>query len=181
MKDLLQVAAQSGSGSAARALGGGLAGISRRTRRLCLILVAGLILVFAGWDSLAALSSPSENTVSVVEPTAVPTPAPPVGQPSGAAPTKNAITYAIDVREIAGLSEATAPGTIIDLWVTWDPPLTDVPELDRLIRGAMVTKMTPPVTPEGSYVAVLAVDQKQVENLLWADRYGSLSATVRSN
>jgi len=88
------------------------------------------------------------------------------------------VTYAVKVGDIAGLSPSATPGSVLDLWVTWDEPVTQVPRLQRLLRKVVLEHIAPPVTPTGPYVAMLSVSDDKVDDLLWADRYGALAATT---
>ena len=179
VRDLLQVAARSGSGSAARALGGGLAGMRTTTRRA--ILVGGTVafLVYLGWDLVAGINGPTPGgSREIPVATSIPSPSP--TGPLGAETVQDTrrVTYAIKVSDIAGLAPNTPAGTMIDLWVTWDRPITEVPRLQRLLRRVLIEQVAPPVTPDGPYVAMLSVREPQVDDLLWADRYGALGATI---
>lgn len=193
MRDLLQVAARSGSGSAARALGSGLAGMRTATRRI--LILGGIIvaMLYLGWDVFSGITQTSHRTAS---PSATAPQSAPASQDTVASPTPDPgpysgthafggshadasrVTYAIDVNEVAGLAPNVPPGTIVDIWVTWDRTVTKTPALQRLVRGAFVEEIAPPVTPNGQFVAILSVDKRKVENLLWGDRYGALSATI---
>lgn len=187
MKDLLQVATRGGSGSAARALGSGLAGMRTGTRRLLVMGVVVALFLYLGWDLFSGISRPPTTAPSMateaqragetapIAPAALPTTSPTPGE----APTSSLTGYAISLSELSGLTESTAPGTIVDLWVTWDPPLTPRPKLQRIVSGAVVDEIAPPVTPDGPYAAMLLVRQRDIEDLLWADRYGSLSAVTK--
>ena len=90
----------------------------------------------------------------------------------------NEVDYAIAAAELSGLSPDAAPGTLLDLWVAWDPPITDKPQVQPLLRGVRLNRIVPPVTPEGPEVALLSVRPSQVSDLIWGDRYGSLSVTM---
>jgi hypothetical protein len=85
--------------------------------------------------------------------------------------------YALAFEELTGLPRDVPPGTRIDLWVAWDPPVTKGPRLQRLLTNLTVEKMAPGVTP-GTDSVILAVPEKRVARLLYGDRYGELSATM---
>ncbi len=66
----------------------------------------------------------------------------------------------------------------MDLWVAWDPPITKSPRIQRLVSDVMLEKIVPPVTPDGPAAAILAIEVSEIGDLLYADRYGSLSVTL---
>jgi hypothetical protein len=90
------------------------------------------------------------------------------------------VAYAIDMSEIAGLSPTATPGTAVELWATWDRPVTESPRLQRIVRGAILQRVSLPITPDGPTVATFLVAQRDIADLLWADRYGAISATTPS-
>ena len=153
------------------------------TRKLAIFGGVAAVLIFVGWDVFAGIASPApvtegpqaEDNPSPVA-TSVPTVQPTVDT-SGDAVTER-LTYAILVEELAGLSPDATPGTVLQLWVTWDPPVTKQPKLQKLLDGVILDEIAPPVTPDGPYVALLSVARGQLDELLWADRYGTLSAAV---
>jgi hypothetical protein len=110
-------------------------------------------------DGQATPSSPSEQV-------------PPATSLQGAGETRG---YALPVAELSGLPGDAPPGTELELWVTWDPPLTKRPRLQRLIRRVVLEKMAPAVTPGGPNAAILLVPVEKLPDLVYADRYGDLS------
>lgn len=176
MKDVLQVATRSGSGSAARALGSGLAGIPSRIKRLALAGGALLLVIYLGWDMLSGLTSgaatpapPIVSTSPVMSPSPVTTPAHPSSGRAG---------YWVDIAEVTGLSPQTPVGTSVDLWVAWDPPLTKRPDIRHLLSDVLVEEIAPPLSPGDPTGVLLSIARRDRDDLLWADRYGSLSATI---
>ena len=153
------------------------------TRKLAVFGVVAGALIFVGWDVFAGLSSQGPaaekpSTASAPTPVAsVPT-TEPIDAPARV--NQDRVSYAIAVAELAGLSPTSAPGTLLELWVTWDPPITKRPKLQKLLDDVVLDEIAPPVTPEGPQVALLSVARNQLDELLWADRYGSLSAAVIS-
>ncbi len=87
-------------------------------------------------------------------------------------------TYALSVSELRGLPPNAAPGTQLELWVAWDPPLTKEPRFQLLVRRVILEKIVPGVTAEAPATALLRITKSQVPDLLYGDRYGSLSVTV---
>lgn len=83
--------------------------------------------------------------------------------------------YALPVAELSGLPGNAPPGTELELWVTWDPPVTERPRLQRLIRRVVLEKVVPAVTPDGPDAAILLVPVEKLPDLVYADRYGTIS------
>ena len=148
--------------------------MSRRTRNLAAVIAAVAALTITASTLLSSIHGPdaqepagrSHKTRQAV--------------PTEAEPSAERTSYAISLAELSGLPRDARPGTVVDLWVTWDPPLTKRPKVQPLIRGAIVEKMAPAVVPGSLPDAILSVPERQVPRLIYGDRYGSLSATVRS-
>ncbi|HVF53002.1 MAG TPA: hypothetical protein VNC78_05270 [Actinomycetota bacterium] len=87
-------------------------------------------------------------------------------------------TYAISVLDLAGLPPDARPGTIIELWVAWDPPVTKSAQVQRLLKNVVLERIIPGPVVEAPSMALLSVLPRQVPDLLYGDRYGSLSVTV---
>jgi hypothetical protein len=86
--------------------------------------------------------------------------------------------YALPVAELSGLPGDAPPGTELELWVTWDPPVTERPRLQRLIRRVVLEKVAPAVTPDGPDAAILLVPVEKLPDLVYADRYGAISVAL---
>jgi hypothetical protein len=98
------------------------------------------------------------------------------GGPSNSLPaTAQMRGYALPVAELSGLPGDARPGTELELWVTWDPPVTKRPRLQRLIRRVVLEKVAPAVTPDGPDAAILLVPVEKLPDLVYADRYGAIS------
>jgi hypothetical protein len=87
-------------------------------------------------------------------------------------------SYAIALHDLRGLPPDAEPGTSLELWATWRPPLTKERQVQKLVEGAFLERITPPLTPEGPPVAILSVPEKEIDELLFGDRFGDLSAAV---
>jgi hypothetical protein len=87
-------------------------------------------------------------------------------------------SYAIALHELPGLPPDAEPGTALELWATWRPPITKERQVQKLVEGALLERVTPPLTPEGPPVAILSVPEKEIDELLFGDRFGELSAAV---
>lgn len=95
-----------------------------------------------------------------------------------AQPTGKRQRYAIGLHDISGLPADSPPGTIIDLWVAVDPPHVERSQIHPLISAVVVEEIQPPAVPEGPVTVILSVRPREIEHLLWADRYGALSAVL---
>jgi hypothetical protein len=100
------------------------------------------------------------------------------GLPAGAIERSDLRSYAVALPELQGLSPDTKPGSAIELWVTWDTPADSKPRVEPLIERAVLERIVPPLTPGAPDTALLKVPATDIPDLLYADRYGLLSATV---
>jgi hypothetical protein len=87
-------------------------------------------------------------------------------------------SYAVALPELRGLSPDAAPGTRLELWVAWEPPVTKRPQFRLLLRGAVLERLVPPVTAQGPTTALLLVPEERIGDLLYADQWGALSVTT---
>jgi hypothetical protein len=153
---------------------------------LVVVLVAGVAAVFlvlrpsAPAGSPASLLHPAPITSPTAEPGQSGSPIAGVSPEAPAATGPHLTSYAVATADLAGLPPDAGPGTVLDLWVSWEPPLVEPSEVgvQSLLRGAILEKIVPPVTAQGPYVAKLLVSRAQVADLLNADRYGALSVTL---
>lgn len=90
----------------------------------------------------------------------------------------NLVSYAIAVNELHGLPPRAAAGTVLDLWVAWEPPVTKEPKIHRLVSNVILEEIAPPLLPDGPHAALLLVKPNQLSDLLYGDRYGSLSVAI---
>lgn len=157
--------------------------MTSKHKRLAYTAGGFAFVLVVGWN----LISSSPGVVSYAPPTSATlasspspslTPTPVAVLRSGATSAAGEVDYAIAAAELSGLSPDTPPGTLLDLWVAWDPPITDEPQVQRLLRGVRLSRLVPPATPEGPEVALLSIRPSQVSDLIWGDRYGSLSVTT---
>lgn len=86
--------------------------------------------------------------------------------------------FAVAEHEIAGLPPGMPLGTRLELWVTWDKPLTKTPRLQRLDRDVVLEDVVPPDAPNEPSMVLLSVRPHRISDLLWAERYGALSAVL---
>lgn len=84
-------------------------------------------------------------------------------------------SYSIPLPELSGLPSDLAPGTPVELWVAWERPFTRGPRVQRLLRDATFERIAPPATAEGMPVAVLSVPSPRLPDVIFADKWGSIS------
>ena len=151
-------------------------------KKAALLLFAAVAFAVVAWNLV-----PQGTTVTGVPPNPMPSaPAPGVASVVPPSPLPEAAVaeddgyrdYAIALPELRGLPPDAAAGTPLELWVTWDRPVTRAPKVQRLLSRAFVVRIIPPVTPDGVAAAVLRVPTGRMPDLLYADGYGALSATI---
>lgn len=144
--------------------------MSRRTRNLALAAIVPAGLAFVA----VAILWPRPEAINPKPPVA-----PPPAPVTAPVPAGDLRSYALAVPEIKGMPPNAASGTHFELWVAWDPPITDRPKLQRLIDDVVLERVVSPVVPEAPPVAILLVKRREVDELMWGDRYGALSVTAR--
>jgi hypothetical protein len=89
-------------------------------------------------------------------------------------------SYALEITELDGLPPDASPGTALEIWVTWEPPITRRIRVQRLIQQARVEKIIPNIVPEGPATVLLSIPRRDVADMFYGDRFGQLSAAVLS-
>ncbi|MGH2786563.1 MAG: hypothetical protein ACRDJV_01470 [Actinomycetota bacterium] len=121
---------------------------------------------------------PEEQAVEAFEPPPA-TPMPVRGAASGEETTGAGYrSYALEVTELDGLPPDAPPGTFLEVWVTWEPPLTRRIKIQKLIPRARLEKIIPNIVPEAPATALLSVPRAGVVDLMYGDRFGRLGVTV---
>ena len=92
--------------------------------------------------------------------------------------TEELVSYAIATAELQGLPPDLPPGSTVDLWVTWQPPVTKRAKVRPLLEGVRLEKIAPPLLPDGPQAAILAVPAERISDLIWGDRFGALTVVV---
>lgn len=87
-------------------------------------------------------------------------------------------SYAIGLHDLAGLPPDAAPGARLELWVTWEPPVTREPRLQKLIGDVVLERTIPGTVPEAPVTVLLSVPADRVGDLIYADGYGRLSVAA---
>jgi hypothetical protein len=167
--------------------------MNARSRNLALAGGAAIVVGLVGVNTLMAPTAPPTAAVGVLteEPAAgvtVPSPhaavasaAPSPGAPSkvaGGASTLARRSYAIGLQDLPGLPPDAAPGARLELWVTWDPPVTREPRLQKLIGDVVLERTVPGAVPEAPVTVLLSVPAGRVGDLIYADAYGRLSVVL---
>jgi hypothetical protein len=88
-------------------------------------------------------------------------------------------SYAFLLPELKGLPARTAPGTVIEIWATWEPPVTKKLKVQQLIPRATVTKMIPSIEP-GPPTVMLEMERRHIPDLTYGDRFAALSTVIIS-
>ena len=91
---------------------------------------------------------------------------------------ENFRSYSLPLVELSGLPPDVMSGTRVEVWVAWEPPITEKPRVQRLFGGAQVARLIPPTVAEAPTTVELLVPAKEFPELLFADRHGSLSAAI---
>lgn len=87
-------------------------------------------------------------------------------------------SYAIGLQDLAGLAPDTPSGARLELWVTWEPPITREPRLQKLIGDVVLERTIPGSVPEAPVTVLLSVPADRAGDLIYADGYGRLSVVL---
>ena len=161
-------------------------------RRLALTGGAGLVAAVVLWSlGPQETSPPSSNSGALVAsppssaslPIAGSSPMTPTDAASSI-PTQPAPAvrrnYALGLHELDGLSPDVTPGSPLQIWVAWEPPLTRRSQIQLLLPDVLVVRIVPSVVPEGPTTVLISVPARDISDLLYGDRYGELSAVAPS-
>ncbi|MGH2808186.1 MAG: hypothetical protein ACRDKT_13035 [Actinomycetota bacterium] len=158
------------------------------TRQKRLVIATGIFLfvVTLGWNlfsdardaSMAVAPPATEPTVIAASPTATPVPVATLSVTSE--PRQARFEYSIALAELDGMSPDVEPGTAFDLWVTYEPPLVEKPDVYPLLRDVALVRVILPVVPEGPTVVVLSIPRVKnaVRAMILGDQYGRLSVVA---
>ncbi len=89
-------------------------------------------------------------------------------------------SYAFLLPELEGLPPNTPSGTEIEIWATWEPPVTKKLKVHQLIPRATVTEIIPSIEP-GPPTVMLEVERRAIPDLMYGDRFGALSIVLASD
>lgn len=150
------------------------------TRRTITFIAAVTVLCFLAlrlWSS-PAVPAATNTQRSPVRAAAIATPPPAAESGHPEVRRRNLVSYAVAVSELHGLPPNVAPGTRLEIWVAWEPPITKQPDIRPLLDDVLLEEISPPLLPDGPHVASLLVGRGQISDLFYGDRYGSLSVVV---
>ncbi len=152
--------------------------MNAKTKNLAVAGGAAVVVGFVALNTLTA--APSPGTVASPAPLATSTPA---DGPSPAAETPPAPdaarrSYAVGLQDLAGFPPDAAPGARLELWVTWEPPVTQQLRLQKLIGDVVLERTIPGSVPEAPVTVLLSVPEGRVGDLIYADGFGKLSVVL---
>lgn len=162
------------------------AGMNPRTKNLALAGGAVVVVGFIAVNTLMAPAAPAPPTTApaidvaaspsaVAEPNASPSPALGATSATGGAARRS---YAIGLQDLAGFPPDAAPGARLELWVTWEPPVTEEPRLQKLIGDVILERTIPGSVPEAPVTVLFSVPEARVGDLIYADGFGKLSVVL---
>ncbi|MDQ4058253.1 MAG: hypothetical protein M3124_03935 [Actinomycetota bacterium] len=144
--------------------------LTTRIRRLVLVAFAVIAtgVLLSAWldadDSASGGPSPASRGVS--------------RSPSDRGPASDDLaSYAFLLPELEGLPPDVEPGTAIEIWVTWEPPVTKKLQVQQLVPRAKVDELIPSIEP-GPPTIMLSLERRHIPDLMYGDRYGALSTVV---
>jgi hypothetical protein len=148
-------------------------------RRLRNLVLAGGIAIAAALFAAGFLFPSEEPSPPAVDRSPRPAPAP---EPTPSATIQRAESetriYAVSLPRLRGLPATAVRGTRLELWVAWEPPITKAPRFQKLLEDVVLEEIVPPPIPEAPPTALLSVHVDDVGDLLYADRFGTLTATI---
>jgi hypothetical protein len=148
--------------------------VTRRQKQVIVVATAVLAgILFAAEPLRSALEGSAEvrRAPRAVSTAASPSPTAPIEE-------DGYDSYAVALEELPGLAPDAAPGTRLQLWVAWEPPIVRRPRIDLLLKDVVLARIVQPLSPRGRGTALLLLKPPQVSDVLYADRYGGLSAVV---
>jgi hypothetical protein len=152
--------------------------MSRKLRNLLLgsgLIVAAVFFATSFFFSSGKTTPRRSAMTPIVTPPPTPTPSEPSAQRESVAGSR---IYAVSLPRLQGLPANASAGTNLEVWVAWEPPITKAPRFQKLLEGVVLKEIVPPPIPEAPPTALLAVSSDQVADLLYADRFGSLSVLI---
>jgi hypothetical protein len=98
------------------------------------------------------------------------------GDTSGEPASRDGVVYTIYLYKLPGLAPDAAPGTTLDIWVTWDRSVTGKPRVDLLVENATLQRIETGF--EEGPVADLLLREKDFVNLIYGERFGQFNVSV---
>lgn len=149
--------------------------MSRKIRNL--LLASGVVV------AVALLAASFLFAADVPDATIGP-PTPVIASPTASQPAarqksvENTRLYAVSLPRLQGLAATAAAGSRLELWVAWEPPITKSPRYQKLLENVILEEIVPPPIPEAPPTVLLSVADHDIGDLLYADRFGALSAVI---
>ena len=88
------------------------------------------------------------------------------------------LTYAVNTFELQGFPPDAEPGTKLEIWAAWEPPVVKAPRYQRILREVTLEKVVAGLTPESPATALLLVRPQDLAKLIYADRWGALTVAI---
>lgn len=160
--------------------------MNARTKNLLMVGGAVVLVGMVGVNTLmpAAPTAPVDAQAGAAPvspaPSGEPAPSPASPSPPGGLedPAATRRSYAVGLHDLAGFPPDAAPGARLELWVTWEPPITEQPRLQKLIGDVVLERTIPGAIPEAPVTILLSVPAEKVSDLIYADTFGKLSVAV---
>jgi hypothetical protein len=148
--------------------------LKRAAIAVAIPLTAFLVVIklFAPQTEVATVD-PFDSPVSTPQQQESPTSVPPA--------TRGFRSYALEITELDGLPPDASPGTELEIWVTWEPPITRRIRVQRLIQQVRVVRIIPNIVPEGPATVLLSIPRRDIADMFYGDRFGELSAAILSS
>lgn len=144
---------------------------SRRIRRLAILAVAVIatgVLLSSAWLDSGDSTTGDPGDASRGAPIS----------PSGRGhASDDRASYAFLLPELEGLPPDVEPGTAVEIWVTWEPPVTKKLQVQQLVPRATVDELIPSIEP-GPPTVMLSLERRHIPDLMYGDRYGALSTVI---
>jgi hypothetical protein len=161
--------------------------MSRRSRNLSLTAVVVFGMGMAAFNLVGRSESLGGSgpgvppgSAPIETPNRVPGSPEPDGEHPSPPEVARARTYALSSAELEGLPPELAAGTVVQLWVAWEPPVTTRIRFQKLLSRVTIQRVLPGLTPREPETILVGLEPSQVSDLLYGDRYGSLSAVILS-
>jgi hypothetical protein len=90
--------------------------------------------------------------------------------------SRDGVVYTIYLYKLPGLAPDAAPGTTLDIWVTWDRSVTGKPRVDLLVEDVTLQRIEAGF--EEGPVADLLLREKDFVNLIYGERFGQFNVSV---
>lgn len=151
--------------------------MSTRSRNLALTAGVSIVLLMLLWNVFS--SAPDSPGAALERSSSAESPAPTPTSSYHISEVDSLRSYAVSLADMRGLPSDARPGTRLDLWVTWDADHRPRPRFHRLLQDVVLDRIIPPLAAGSPGTALLSVPEREITALLYGDRFGSLSATVR--